>query len=184
MHDDEQEFFPDTIEECEAEIEQLEEENRNIAAQVELYDSGLVRGSKPNWRKSAMGAMIHRQRTITELKEHIEDLGGEPAETVDPSQPSQGQLNQLQDQINSMQANFDRAKEANRNANEQMRKQKQRHVEAIDSIQRALNRQAYVCSMVMAFIAEKHPHILDAAHAVRSLAEAEYDAKTTAVAAE
>lgn len=168
-----EEFLPDTVEGCMAEIEDLEVAIDRITAQIGLYDEGLLDGKPDDWKQRAVGALMHKRKDISQLNREILHIKGE-------SSASQGDLkseiNRLKGCLGKEIAKSARYFAAIEKQREQLQNQANGKSAKMRRVQHAQQRNNYSLTKAKQYVAENCPHLIDGLHACLTMAQAEYNA--------
>lgn len=168
-----EEFLPDTVEGCMAEIDDLDMEVDQITAQIGLYDEGLLEGKPDDWRRRAVGALIHKKRDISQLNREILHING-----VDLAshESLKSEINRLKGCLEKANAKADRYFSAIERQREQLQNQRSGKTAKIRRIHHAQQRSNYALTKAKQYVSENCPHLIDGLHACLTMAQAEYDA--------
>ena len=172
-----EEFLPDTVEDCMAEIDEREMDIDRITAQIDLYDEGLLDGKPADWKGRAVGALIHKRQDISQLRREILHIKGDDS-------VSQGdmkeEIRRLERCVKAANGRADRYFAAIEKQKEQLQNQKNSKSVKLSRIHHTQQRTQYEMTKAKQYVSEHCPQLLSGLHACLALAGAEYDAASPA----
>lgn len=195
---DADEPLPPTVEECDAEIEEVQDEIDDITAQIEVHDQGL--GSRDEaWRRRATGALIARKKELHLLRRHryglekaAEKAAAETAEAIAAREARRLQHEAMVEKQQAEKAarilkqhaakeraearkqeNIKRQERLVREQQEASRqRQQEEHERKMERIRASNDRDRRLGQALRKWLAETHPRVWDEAMAMLEVLEA------------
>lgn len=162
-------FLPETVEACDAEIETLEAEVDDIAAQIEVADKGFThQGDYAEWRPRALAALRGRKRDLHQLYRHKRTLEYEAAASAKQAEHNARQA--IERPIG-----IPKSEEARRNVEAAARASEEAHRRKMERIKAANDKSVRHYQSLRGWLAGNHPAVWQEARAFLDRLEAQGD---------